>query len=161
VFTDMYFTLRRQGLTASQQLSLLHDKYGYFATKNRYFFCYDPAVMKQIFDEMRNGGKYMTEIGEFALLGLRDLTVGFDNRPAHMPRSDLPVTPSVEMISFYFKNGGYATLRGSGTEPKLKYYVEMSGSNRAQVHETLDKLVSALIDRCLQPKKFGLVPPAD
>ena len=50
--------------------------------------------------------------------------MGYDSRePDHKPR--LPVSASSEMITFYFECGAVATLRGSGTEPKLKYYVEV------------------------------------
>jgi len=34
-----------------------------------------------------------------------------------------------------------ANLRGSGTEPKLKYYVELSGSDRAAVTAELIEMV--------------------
>ena len=30
------------------------------------------------------------------------------------------------MITFYFENGCVATLRTSGTEPKIKYYTELA-----------------------------------
>lgn len=29
------------------------------------------------------------------------------------------------MITFTFSNGGVATVRTSGTEPKIKYYIEL------------------------------------
>ncbi len=65
------------------------------------------------------------------------------------------------MITFYFENGCIATLRGSGTEPKLKYYVEMSGEDRVHVAEVLDRLVPALIEQLLQPEANGLEFPKD
>lgn len=37
----------------------------------------------------------------------------------------LPVSKSSQMITFTFQNGCVATLRTSGTEPKIKYYAEM------------------------------------
>ena len=36
----------------------------------------------------------------------------------------LPVSKSSQMITFTFENGCVATLRTSGTEPKIKYYTE-------------------------------------
>lgn len=65
------------------------------------------------------------------------------------------------MITFYFENGCIATLRGSGTEPKLKYYVEMSGNDRVAVGQVLDKLVPALIEECLRPAVNGLEWPSE
>ncbi|KAJ6664856.1 hypothetical protein lerEdw1_005828 [Lerista edwardsae] len=37
----------------------------------------------------------------------------------------LPVSKNSQMITFTFQNGCVATLRTSGTEPKIKYYAEM------------------------------------
>lgn len=36
----------------------------------------------------------------------------------------LPVSKSSQMVTFTFENGITATLRTSGTEPKIKYYTE-------------------------------------
>lgn len=40
------------------------------------------------------------------------------------PVKVLPVTRSSHMITFTLQNGVVATLRTSGTEPKIKYYTE-------------------------------------
>lgn len=37
----------------------------------------------------------------------------------------LPTSKSSQMITFTFANGGVATMRTSGTEPKIKYYSEL------------------------------------
>ena len=37
----------------------------------------------------------------------------------------LPVSRNSQMLTFTFQNGCVATLRTSGTEPKIKYYAEM------------------------------------
>jgi len=42
-----------------------------------------------------------------------------DNKPL------LPISKSSQMITFTFENGLIATLRTSGTEPKIKYYAEL------------------------------------
>lgn len=165
VVAELYTHLRQQSppVSMSVHLEALYDRYGFFATQNRYFFCYDPAVLRQIFQHIRDGGRYADKAGEFDIVGVRDLTTpGCDRRPAayRAYSPSLPVTSSTEMITFYFANGGTATLRGSGTEPKLKYYVELSGE-RAFVKATLPRLTEAIIATFLQPAKFGLVAPAD
>lgn len=73
----------------------------------------------------------------------------------------LPISSSTHMITFTFENGTVATLRGSGTEPKLKYYVELGGSDPTQVNSVLDDVVQSIIDQCLQPEKNGLEKPRD
>lgn len=37
----------------------------------------------------------------------------------------LPTSSSSQMVTFTFSNGGVATMRTSGTEPKIKYYTEL------------------------------------
>jgi phosphomannomutase len=37
----------------------------------------------------------------------------------------LPVSRSSEMITFTLGDGSVVTLRASGTEPKIKYYIEL------------------------------------
>lgn len=116
--------------------------------------------MLKIFDEIRNGGKYCEKVGDFGVKAVRDLSTGYDSTKPDK-KATLPVSASNYMITFFFENGGVATLRGSGTEPKLKYYVELNGPNREDVHKTLNELVDAIIRQLMQPEKFGLVPPKD
>jgi phosphomannomutase len=52
-------------------------------------------------------------------------------------------------------------IEGSGTEPKLKYYVELSGKDQEKVRQTLDDIVSDIIDNLLEPKKNNLEAPRD
>jgi len=63
------------------------------------------------------------------------------------------------MITLFFENGAIVTLRGSGTEPKLKYYAEMRG--KFEDKDILDKLLQDLVDSVatdfLQPDLNGLV----
>jgi phosphoglucomutase len=41
------------------------NRYGYFATNNRYYFCYNPKTLESIFTEIRNGGKYCDHVGPY------------------------------------------------------------------------------------------------
>jgi len=45
----------------------LYKTYGFFKTKNRYFFNYDPAKLKPIFADIQNGGKYHDACGRFKI----------------------------------------------------------------------------------------------
>jgi len=102
----------------------------------------DPAVNAKIFDKIRNGGKYRQEVGrnKYTVTGVRDLLApGYDSTtPDNKPT--MPVG-SGQMITFTFSNGVVLTLRMSGTEPKLKYYSEMSGTDPAQTQKKLDQFI--------------------
>lgn len=61
-----------------------------------------------------------SSVGGVEILGVRDLTTGLDTDAAD-GRATLPLSASSNMITFRLANGATATLRGSGTEPKIKW----------------------------------------
>lgn len=164
VFAEMAAALYEKGSSVAQELKRLQLELGYYPTNNRYFFCYDPAKLPIIFGEIRNEGKYATHCGRFEISSIRDLTApGYDSSSPNLKPS-MPVSSGTQMITFTFTNGGVATLRGSGTEPKLKYYVELAGKagqDFSLVEAELAELTHAIIHQFLQPEKFGLEKPKD
>lgn len=70
--------------------------------------------------------QYPTSIlnGKYKVTGVRDLTTGYDSNEED-GLAKLPVSRSSQMVTFNFDNGLVATLRTSGTEPKIKYYTEL------------------------------------
>lgn len=61
------------------------------------------------------------------------------------------------MITFYFENGAIATIRASGTEPKLKYYVEVVGTDAAEARSKMDAMTAAVVENFLKPEQNNLV----
>lgn len=158
-FAEHALALYERGSTVAQQLSALGDQYGHFLQRNGYYFCYDPAVMERIFSKLRKDGQYAKSIGAYAVAHVRDLTTGYDSQQADH-KAILPTSSSSHMITYYFENGAVATLRGSGTEPKLKFYIEMSHADAATARRILDDLGTQLCEQLLQPRENGLVPQA-
>eukprot|EP00123_Amoebidium_parasiticum_P017767 comp23982_c0_seq1/m.42575 comp23982_c0_seq1/g.42575 ORF comp23982_c0_seq1/g.42575 comp23982_c0_seq1/m.42575 type:complete len:606 (-) comp23982_c0_seq1:310-2127(-) len=163
VMAEMMHYLDEKGSSLTGQLNALYLKYGYFTTNDSYFLCYDPKIMEAIFNRIRPN--YPTKLGRFPLKAVRDMTVGYDSNYADLkPR--LPLTPDAQMITFYFENGAVVTVRGSGTEPKLKYYSEMTGKitceeDKDKVAAELQEVVNAIISDFLHPQENGLVARAD
>jgi len=167
VFAELASQLKDEGRTLAQYLESLYAKYGYFATNNRYFFCYEPSKQVEIFEKHlrcraspSEPANYPKKFGRFAVKNVRDLTTGFDSCQSDN-KAILPVSTSSQMITFYFENGCVLTLRGSGTEPKLKYYAELSGSDGEAVTKELAELIDAVVAEGLLPEKYGLVAPTD
>ncbi|XP_014815021.1 PREDICTED: glucose 1,6-bisphosphate synthase-like, partial [Calidris pugnax] len=151
------------GYDSSQPNKKSRSRYGYHISKTSYFLCYDPPTIKRIFEKLRNFDapeSYPKCCGIYNILHVRDITTGYDSSQPNK-KSVLPVSKSSQMITFTFQNGCVATLRTSGTEPKIKYYAEMCAlpeqSDRNVLEEELRKLIEALIENFLEPDKNGLV----
>ncbi|XP_076021584.1 phosphopentomutase [Genypterus blacodes] len=162
---EMISYLATKDTSLSKQLTAVYEQYGYHISKNSYFICHDQAVIRSLFERLRNygdqKGSYPTDCGGFSVSTVRDLTTGYDsNQPDN--KAVLPTSKSSQMITFNFSNGGVATIRTSGTEPKLKYYTELCAapgdSDVAHLQKELDRLVDAIIENFFQPEKNKLQP---
>ncbi|KAG8137219.1 hypothetical protein E2320_005748 [Naja naja] len=119
-------------------------------------------IYKTIFERLRNfdmPDSYPTSCGTYGILHVRDVTTGYDSSQLKK-KSVLPVSKNSQMITFTFQNGCVATLRTSGTEPKIKYYAEMCAlpgqSDVTLLEEDLTKLIGALVEHFLEPSKNQL-----
>lgn len=124
VFAEMAARVAAQhhGRTVAQHLDWLYGEYGYHAGRAGYFVADTPAASKAVFERLRSG--YPTSVGPLAVESVRDLGAGEDSgTPDGKPT--LPWTAGDMMITFRLAGGAELTLRASGTEPKLKYYLEV------------------------------------
>uniref|UniRef100_A0A8C6L8Z7 Phosphoglucomutase 2 n=1 Tax=Nothobranchius furzeri TaxID=105023 RepID=A0A8C6L8Z7_NOTFU len=162
---EMVAYLATKTKSLSQQLTAIFEEYGYHISKNSYFICHDQDVICSLFERLRNfGGKtesYPTKCGRFSISAVRDLTTGYDSSQPDK-KAVLPTSNSSQMITFSFSNGGVATMRTSGTEPKIKYYTELcaapGNSDVTHLKKELDDLVDAIIDDFFEPIKNKLQP---
>ena len=131
------------------------EEIGFFSTNNGYFIIEDPNVTKAIFAEFRASG--MKSVGEFKIKHIRDVTKGVDTSLPLGEKSHLPSTPDAEMMTMFFENGAVVTVRASGTEPKVKFYSEMSSrSSIEDARASLAKVVEAVKVGFYQPSKYSM-----
>lgn len=122
-------------------------RYGYHCNEGSYFMIADREKSNAIFERMRNHGgnpnnvklsnssvdcakkmhflsqQYPPSLGPYKVTSVRDLTTGYDSSTPD-GRATLPLSREAQMITLKLCNGVVLTVRTSGTEPKLKYYVE-------------------------------------
>ncbi|KAF5358442.1 hypothetical protein D9756_001763 [Leucocoprinus leucothites] len=168
VFAQLAAALNAQGKTVKTYLWSLYKKYGYFQTNNGYFRCDDPRTIDHIFSRIRNIDQepssstfpsYPKNIAGLRITSVVDLTIGYDstNPPTYKPT--LPLS-SGHMIQFRAENPEgikiVLTTRTSGTEPKIKYYLEGSGRDVRAVNEILVNAVQELGEVWLEASKWGL-----
>lgn len=86
---------------------------------------------------------------------VRDLGTGLDTAQPDR-RARLPWSPGDKFVSFMLDDDlGVVTIRASGTEPKLKYYLEVRHAEEASARALADQLAAAVLDDVLQPQRFN------
>ena len=105
------------GLTPYEKLQELYGKYGYFKTANSYFISRDASLTRKVFADIRAAKP--KAVGSRKITRWRDLTEGVDTATAD-GKPTLPTSKSSEMITAEMEGGVRFTVRGSGTEPKIK-----------------------------------------
>ncbi|KAK1899903.1 Glucose 16-bisphosphate synthase [Dissostichus eleginoides] len=163
VVAEMATFLHNKSLSLNQQLLNIYHTYGPHLSQTSYVICDDPPTVSKIFHRLRNfhgEDSYPQRCGGVRVANVRDVTTGYDSSRADRT-CVLPVTRSGHMITFTLQNGVVATLRTSGTEPKIKYYTEYCAapgtSEAAALQEELDRITAALLDDFLEPEKNNLI----
>lgn len=159
IVAEMANFLHRQKLSLTQQLNNIYHTYGFHATLTSYLVCNDPCVVDRIFSRIRDfdgSGSYPRTCGSAHITAIRDIGRGYDSRYDDN-RSVLPVS-SGHMVTFWLTNGVTATLRTSGTENKIKVYVEICSKHSvAQLEAELQAVTATLVDEFLEPEKNNLI----
>lgn len=117
------------------KLQELYREYGYFHTINTYWRSPDMTTTSAVFDQVRRiGNPYPKLVGRRAVVRWRDLTLGYDSSIDDLTPV-LPVSESSQMITCWLKKvdgtdeGIRFTVRASGTEPKIKIYLECQSND--------------------------------
>ncbi|XP_016327322.1 glucose 1,6-bisphosphate synthase-like isoform X3 [Sinocyclocheilus anshuiensis] len=120
-------------------------------------------IYEIIFSRLRNfggPGDYPELCGDYCITHIRDVTTGYDSSQPDK-KCVLPLSKNSQMVTFTFQNGVVATLRTSGTEPKIKYYSEFCAvpgeRDISSLEEELRKVTTALVEEFLEPDKNNLL----
>ncbi|KAJ7470417.1 hypothetical protein FB451DRAFT_1339920 [Mycena latifolia] len=167
-FAELVTSLMKRGKTVHSYLQELYQRYGYFQTNNSYFVCKEPQTIDKIFERLRNYDStvkpgYPHEIAGMEITSVVDLTTGYDstNPPTYKPALPLSSGHMIQFRAVKKEDGTkmVLTTRTSGTEPKIKYYIEASGKEPAVVQDVLFKVVEELGVNWMQAEKHNLGRP--
>lgn len=149
------------------KLEQIYSKYGWFKECNGYYKLDDVAKTPKIFNETirksyGTGRDYPETIGDFRVVEWRDLTIGYESTTADKVPV-LPVDATSQMVTSVLRaaDGTEGTVRftcrGSGTEPKLKVYIEgKSEESEKRAEELAVMCWRTLREEWFQPEKNGL-----
>ncbi|KAL4906672.1 hypothetical protein BDW74DRAFT_167244 [Aspergillus multicolor] len=140
-----------QGLTPYSKLQQLFAEFGHHETLNNYFRSPNPETSMALFDAIRAGQfKSEQKLGSFKILRWRDMTEGYDSGTEDKkPR--LPADKSSQMLTLWLDRDVRFTIRASGTEAKVKYYIESCGSSREQAIDAVCDTLRAVIKEWIEP----------
>lgn len=169
VFLQAYRTWLACGKTLSSILEDGYANYGVFKEYNGYYVVDDPSKTEQVFDYIRSGcleahDPYPYKLGDqLTITYFRDLTKGYQSDTLHNIPT-LPVDPKSQMITACAKVVGSNntetvrfTLRGSGTEPKLKVYIEACAKTEEEAQAVAKMTWDNLKTEWFRPETTGLV----
>jgi phosphoglucomutase len=145
-----------QGLTPYSRLQKLYSYLGYFEDANTYLVSPSPSITTSVFTDIRAlGNPHPTTIGSRKIVRWRDLTLGYDSKSKdHKP--DLPVDATAQMITCELDDGAVFTVRGSGTEPKIKLYIECQGTSSEEAKSGANGILQDLLKEWFKPEANGL-----
>ncbi len=157
-FVAMAGDLRARGTSVDAHLLTLMRRYGVHRTSQRSIATRDPAGWMA---GLR--ARPPTEIAGLAVTRVLDLGRGA------VWQEGLPALPPADVLAFWLETGARILVRPSGTEPKLKFYVEAfrpveggdvaAGRDGLAAAQAAARSELAAIDAALQPALLGR-PPA-
>lgn len=171
VFLCALSVWRQQGLDPWGRLEQLYQRYGHHESINTYFVSPSPSHTKQFFAGIR-GSEALSRmsLGSYRIIKWRDPTNGVESGTWE---ENLPLDKTSEMLQFQLGEDETTattkpapmkapdawptevsfTIRASGTEPKVKVYLEASGRIEDDVFHHAAHVFSALLREWISP--FG------
>ena len=135
---------RHQGITLCDQMETLFKKYGYYKEGLCTVTLKGPEGAKKIQSMMEQirtnvpdavGGLKVLRFRDYRENIIRDCGTG-EETATGLPRSNV--------LYFELENDAWCCIRPSGTEPKIKFYIGVKGSDDADAQEKLDTLTKAV-----------------
>ena len=147
LISEVAAACKAEGITLYDRVQEIFAKYGYFVEKvvSKTLPGKDGLTrMKEIMKELREnppkeiGGMKVTAVRDY-LKGVR--TADGESKPTGLPTSDV--------LYFELEGGCWVCVRPSGTEPKIKLYVNSNAKDKAEavrLNETLREASEKLMD---------------
>ena len=145
---EMTLYWRTQGKSLLQRLEELYTTYGYFqdsAISQNFPGASGGQTMKNIMTKLRTEG--LKSLGGKTVLSIRDVGESVVYNPANPDKKEKLDLPKSNVIQFFLDGGTVVSARPSGTEPKIKFYINCvieNSSDLAKAKEEADKLIAAI-----------------
>ena len=137
---------KKQGITVWDQMINIYEKYGYFAEGMHTITLKGiegAEQIKSMMEKIRTNP--LTEIDGLKVLSFRDYKKGeiLDLTTKEKTKTNLPES---NVLYFDLENNSWCCMRPSGTEPKIKFYMGVKGSDLSDAKSKLSSLKQAVIE---------------
>ncbi len=154
---EMALYYKNKGMNLYEGLNLIYSNYGF----NREKLISIDLAGREGQEKIKNSLQYLRHSMNCCLGGMRivkklDYKLGIEKDLVEFTERKIEL-PSSNVLKFIMKDGSWFVVRPSGTEPKMKVYLSVTGKNSNDSQEKLDvfeKLVMDIInDSCSCYKK--------
>lgn len=134
---------RHQGTTLCSRMDQLFEKYGYYKEGLSTLTLKGQDGAKKIQEMMESirkdipaqiGGLKVTQFRDYREDTMIDYETG-EKRPTGLPKSDV--------LYFELEGGAWCCIRPSGTEPKIKFYIGVKGTDEQDAAKQLEAMTEA------------------
>jgi phosphomannomutase len=134
VFAELCAACRARGETVPEYLARIRDRHGFYVSRQKSLTLPGRDGAEKIHAAMRAlRAVPPLDLGGLRVERFRDLAVPNDEMPA------------ADVLMIDLEGGGRAAVRPSGTEPKIKLYLEVAESDPAKARRRLDVLERSLL----------------
>ena len=121
---EMTMYWRSQGKSLLEHLDDMYKEYGYFedrAISKNFPGMEGVSTMKGIMAKLREEG--LKSLGGKKVLKIRDIQTSTSFDPANPSAKETINLPKSNVLQFFLEGGTIVSARPSGTEPKIKFYI--------------------------------------
>ena len=145
---EMTLYWRSQGKSLLERLEELYKTYGYFEDRSiskTFLGASGGETMKKIMAKLRAEG--LKTLGGKKVVKIRDIGESVAYNPENPNAREKLSFPSSNVLQFFLEDGTIVSARPSGTEPKIKFYINAVIQNAPSLNEakkTAEALCSAI-----------------
>ena len=156
---EMTLYWRSKGKSLLQRLEELFLQFGYFedrAISKNFAGAAGVATMKGIMTKLREEG--LTTLGGQKVVSIRDIQTSTSYDPANPGDKKTVDLPKSNVLQFFLENGTVVSARPSGTEPKIKFYINSMVPPAASLEKA--KVTSAKLCDAIEAQINGILDAA-
>lgn len=142
LLTEMTAYFESIGTTSVKELEKLYDKYGWYSeitypvTREG---IQGTEEIKKMMEELRK--RDLKVLLDKKINIVRDYKLKKEKNYLDNSESEL-LLPKSDVIQYILEDETYITVRPSGTEPKIKYYIYTKGKNKKEADEKLENVLN-------------------